>query len=147
MPSHPPLHSTLDLARGDLETAARRFTAIQLHRTELEKRLQAAVDFHREYTNRLSIGARTEPDKTNWRNADHFVAALSADLDRQREALAEADLRLEAARSEWQAQNERVVSLDSRAQQDRLRSRSRRGLVEQPEPGPAADRNRPPTAR
>jgi flagellar protein FliJ len=112
MPQPSPLKTLIELAQDDVDAAAQRLGRAQRERGEVEKQLNALVDYRNEYYTRFTTSAQQGMPAGNMRNFQAFIDTLDAAIEQQRRLLNAATQRLEAAKPEWQRQRQKLGSYE-----------------------------------
>lgn len=123
--THPsPLQTLIGLAQDDVDAAAQRLGRTQRERTEIEKQLQALIEYRNEYHTRFTESAREGMAAGSVRNFHAFVSTLDSAIEQQRRLLEQATARLEAAKPEWQRCKQKLGSFEVlQARQDDVAAR------------------------
>lgn len=119
-----PIQTLIELATGELDAATKKLGKLQQERAELAQQLQSLIEYRAEYQARFAASAQQGMHAANWRNFQAFIETLDAAIDKQRNVVAQADARLDAARPEWQAKKQKLGSFEvirarQRAQHDK----------------------------
>ncbi|PLZ00676.1 flagellar export protein FliJ [Burkholderia sp. WAC0059] len=118
------LKTLIELAQGDVDTAAQRLGRFQRERNDVDNQLQALIQYREEYYTRFNDAARAGMAAGSVRNFQAFIDTLDAAIEQQRRLLAQASARLDAARPEWQRQKQKLGSYEVlQARQDALQAR------------------------
>jgi flagellar FliJ protein len=112
MGKHFPIQTLIDLAQGDVDTAAKHLGRANRERTDVETQLNALIRYRDEYYASFSASAQTGMPAGNWRNFQAFIDTLDAAIEQQRRLLAAATARVETAKPEWQRQKQKLGSYE-----------------------------------
>jgi flagellar protein FliJ len=107
-----PLQMLIELAQEELDAAAQRLGRAQRDRNDVEKQLNALIDYRNEYYTRFTTSAQLGMAAGNMRNFQAFIDTLDAAIEQQRRQLANATARVEAAKPEWQKQKQKLGSYE-----------------------------------
>jgi flagellar protein FliJ len=111
--AHPsPIKTLIELAQDDLDAAAQRLGRAQRERNDIEKQLNALIQYRDEYYARFTTSAQLGMAAGNMRNFQAFIDTLDAAIEQQRKQLANAGARIEAAKPEWQKQKQKLGSYE-----------------------------------
>ncbi|OLL29270.1 flagellar export protein FliJ [Burkholderia sp. SRS-W-2-2016] len=112
MAKHFPIKTLIGLAQDDVDAAAQRLGRAQRERNDVAAQLDALVQYRDEYHARFTESAQSGMPAGNMRNFQAFIDTLDAAIDQQRNLLANANARLEAAKPEWQRQKQKLGSYE-----------------------------------
>ncbi len=107
-----PIKTLIELAQGDVDTAARQLGRVQRERADIEAQLDALIRYRDEYHASFSAAAQSGMPAGNWRNFQAFIDTLDSAIAQQRRMLAAATSRVEAAKPEWQRQKRKLGSYE-----------------------------------
>jgi len=123
------LQTLIGLAQDDVDAATQRLGRVQRERSEVEKQLQALINYRDEYHARFTQSARAGMAAGNVRNFQAFIDTLDAAIEQQRRILEQATARVEAAKPEWQRSKQKLGSyevLQARHEEVQARKDARR---------------------
>jgi flagellar FliJ protein len=123
------LQTLIGLAQDDVDTATQKLGRVQRERGEVEKQLEALINYRDEYHARFTESARSGMAAGNVRNFQAFIDTLDAAIEQQRRILEQATARVEAAKPEWQRSKQKLGSyevLQSRHDEVQARKDARR---------------------
>jgi flagellar FliJ protein len=112
MAKHFPIQTLIGLAKDDLDAAAQRLGRAQRERNDAQAQLDALVQYRDEYHARFTESARGGMPAGNMRNFQAFIDTLDAAIEQQRNLVAAADARVEAAKPDWQRQKQKLGSYE-----------------------------------
>jgi flagellar FliJ protein len=112
MAKHFPIKTLIGLAQDDVDAAAQRLGRAQRERNDVEGQLDALVQYRDEYHSRFTTTAQSGMPAGNMRNFQAFIDTLDAAIDQQRNLLATATARVEAAKPDWQRQKQKLGSYE-----------------------------------
>jgi flagellar FliJ protein len=112
MSKNMPIQMLIELAQGELDAATKKLGRLQQERAELAQQLASLIDYRAEYHVRFTASAQQGMNAANWCNFQAFIETLDAAIHKQRQLLTQADARLDAARSEWQAKRQKLGSFE-----------------------------------
>jgi flagellar protein FliJ len=112
MAKHFPIKTLIGLAQDDVDAAAQRLGRAQRERNDVEAQLEALVQYRDEYHARFNATAQAGMPAGNVRNFQAFIDTLDAAIDQQRNLLATANTRVEAAKPDWQRQKQKLGSYE-----------------------------------
>jgi len=118
------LQTLIGLAQDDVDAATQRLGRVQRERSEVEKQLEALINYRDEYHARFTQSARAGMAAGNVRNFQAFIDTLDAAIEQQRRILEQATARVEAARPEWQRSKQKLGSYEVlQARHDEVQAR------------------------
>jgi flagellar FliJ protein len=112
MSKHFPIKTLIGLAQDDVDAAARKLGRVQRERNEVEAQLNSLVEYRDEYHRRFTETAQAGMPAGNMRNFQAFIDTLDAAIEQQRQLLATATARVEAAKPEWQRSKQKLGSYE-----------------------------------
>jgi flagellar FliJ protein len=112
MAKHFPIKTLIGLAQDDVDAAAQRLGRAQRERNDVEAQLDALVQYRDEYHSRFTTTAQSGMPAGNMRNFQAFIDTLDAAIEQQRNLLATATARVEAAKPDWQRQKQKLGSYE-----------------------------------
>ncbi|MEX3898786.1 flagellar export protein FliJ [Paraburkholderia sp. JPY432] len=112
MSKHFPIKTLIGLAQDDVDAAAQRLGRAQRERNDVEAQLDALVQYRNEYYARFTASAQSGMPAGNMRNFQAFLDTLDAAIEQQRNLLAAASARVEAAKPDWQRQKQKLGSYE-----------------------------------
>lgn len=116
MPTSSSLKLLLDLAQNRNDAAARRLSELNSREQESEQKLRLLTGYRQDYQIRFQEFARNGIDQAEWRNFREFMGKLDAAIAEQRKAVANSQSRMQAGRTDWQAQQRQLKSYDTLSQ-------------------------------
>ncbi|HTR10288.1 MAG TPA: flagellar export protein FliJ [Paraburkholderia sp.] len=118
------LQTLIGLAQDDVDAATQRLGRVQRERSEVEKQLEALINYRDEYHARFTQSARAGMAAGNVRNFQAFIDTLDAAIEQQRRILEQATARVEAAKPEWQRSKQKLGSYEVlQARHDEVQAR------------------------
>jgi flagellar protein FliJ len=112
MSKHFPIKTLIGLAQDDVDAAAQRLGRAQRERNDVQTQLDALVQYRDEYYARFTESAQSGMAAGNMRNFQAFIDTLDAAIEQQRNLLAAASARVEAAKPDWQRQKQKLGSYE-----------------------------------
>ncbi|MBN3767080.1 flagellar export protein FliJ [Burkholderia sp. Ac-20365] len=112
MSKHFPIKTLIGLAQDDVDAAARKLGRVQRERNDVEAQLNSLVEYRDEYHRRFTETAKAGMPAGNMRNFQAFIDTLDAAIEQQRQLLATATARVEAAKPEWQRSKQKLGSYE-----------------------------------
>jgi flagellar FliJ protein len=112
MAKHFPIKTLIGLAQDDVDAAAQRLGRAQRERNDVAAQLDALVQYRDEYHARFTESAKSGMPAGNMRNFQAFIDTLDAAIEQQRNLLAAANARVEAAKPDWQRQKQKLGSYE-----------------------------------
>ncbi|MGF6938993.1 flagellar FliJ protein [Paraburkholderia sp. UCT70] len=112
MSKHFPIKTLIGLAQDDVDAAAQRLGRAQRERNDVQAQLDALVQYRDEYYARFMESAQSGMPAGNMRNFQAFIDTLDAAIEQQRNLLAAASARLEAAKPDWQRHKQKLGSYE-----------------------------------
>ncbi|WP_233832624.1 flagellar export protein FliJ [Paraburkholderia sp. ZP32-5] len=112
MAKHFPIKTLIGLAQDDVDAAAQRLGRAQRERNDVAAQLDALVQYRNEYHARFTESAQLGMPAGNMRNFQAFIDTLDAAIEQQRNLLAQADARVEAAKPDWRRQKQKLGSYE-----------------------------------
>ncbi|MFT4068996.1 flagellar export protein FliJ [Paraburkholderia sp.] len=112
MAKHFPIKTLIGLAQDDVDAAAQRLGRAQRERNDVAAQLEALVQYRDEYHARFTESAQSGMPAGNMRNFQAFIDTLDAAIEQQRNLLAAATARVEAAKPDWQRQKQKLGSYE-----------------------------------
>lgn len=112
-PNHLPIRTLTDLARTRADEAARQLAALRDANLSAEKKLELLLQYRSDYAGQLQVLLEQGLTATQWLNYQNFLRALDDGLDQQHRAAQQAEARLNAGRTDWQAQRRRLNAFET----------------------------------
>jgi flagellar FliJ protein len=112
MSKHFPIKTLIGLAQDDVDAAAQRLGRAQRERNDVQAQLESLVQYRNEYYERFTESAQSGMPAGNMRNFQAFIDTLDAAIEQQRNLLAAATERVEAAKPDWQRQKQKLGSYE-----------------------------------
>jgi flagellar FliJ protein len=112
MSKHFPIKTLIGLAQDDVDAAAQRLGRAQRERNHVQAQLDSLVHYRDEYYARFTESAQSGMPAGNMRNFQAFIDTLDAAIEQQRNLLATATARVEAAKPDWQRQKQKLGSYE-----------------------------------
>lgn len=112
MAKHFPIQTLIDLAQGDVDTAAKQLGRAQRERADAQSQLEALIRYRDEYHANFTKSACSGMPAGNWRNFQAFIDTLDAAIAQQRALVTSATTRVEAAKPEWVRQKQKLGSYE-----------------------------------
>ncbi|HUH88905.1 MAG TPA: flagellar export protein FliJ [Pusillimonas sp.] len=107
------LNMLIDLARTDMDDAARRLAQLVEARRGAEQQLEALHSYRKDYAERLLQETKTGLTASNYHNFRQFIATLDDAISQQNTILEQMDAKLRTGQESWKAEKRRLSSFET----------------------------------
>lgn len=107
------LSMLIDLARNNMDEAARQLAQLSQTRTAAEQQLEALHSYRKDYAERLLQQTQSGVTASNYHNFRQFIATLDDAISQQNRILEQMDAKLGKAQDLWKAEKRRLNSFET----------------------------------
>ena len=113
MSKNPALNLLIDVANEAVDAAAQIMQNAATERSKANEQLELLHAYRLDYAERLVSNGANGVSATNYLNFQRFLATLDEAISQQNNIVAQSESRLEAGRSQWNAEKRRLGAFET----------------------------------
>jgi len=121
-----PLQTLIDLARSDVDEAARELARLNNQRDSAERQLTMLRDYRQDYLEKLQSAMQTGLAAADCHNYQRFIATLDDAIAQQADVLRHVEQQAQAGRERWQQTQRKLNSFETLQTRAQARTAARR---------------------
>jgi flagellar FliJ protein len=126
-----PIETLIELAEKEVEDAKSKLATLQQQRAEGQQQLDALGHYRDEYRARMNASAQDGIRASSWRNFQTFIETLDTAIAQQHQALAAADVRIDACKADMLVKRQKLVAYETMVKRVRQKESATLAKIEQ----------------